>query len=169
MSVPSEPSNHTPGGAQRHHRHHHHPPYLHSLSYVVFLNLTFKMSHPWRGSPARRCRTPILCLCSRSDSSTVYNLRRCPLSQHIHSHQLPRTHTHEGNCTIETEIHRDMVCSLTVEDLIVAWIRHDVLPVFGPVQVGDEAGVTLRWHMERFSVTLRRFNHRLSWGITASS
>lgn len=32
----------------------------------------------------------------------------------------------------------------TEEDLIVSWVGDEVLAVFGPVQMGDEAGVALR-------------------------
>lgn len=75
MSVPSDPSSHTPGHSQ------------HAVSQVT-LQSTRKsiglVSYPWHGSPAHRCTRPILDLCSHIDSSTVYILLRCPLSKHIH-------------------------------------------------------------------------------------
>lgn len=48
---------------------------------LVVPGLTARLfsSYPWRGSPARRCRRPTLCPGSRSGSSAVCTLLRCPL------------------------------------------------------------------------------------------
>lgn len=35
------------------------------------------------------------------------------------------------------------VNALTVKDLVITRVGHNILPIFGPVQVSDEAGVTL--------------------------
>ena len=43
--------------------------------------------------------------------------------------------------------------SLTVQDLVVARVGHDILPVFGPIKVSDETGVTLFWeHNKRYCI-----------------
>lgn len=136
-SVPSEPSGHKPeeraeGQNQQRHRR----------------KGEEASSYQTHGSPEGRCRWPSQCLWWSPHWPPVYTLMGSlrTLLPNIETHKIWGKGLCHGSCDVrqfKKQENGESSKTLTVENLIVPWIWHQKLGVHWPVQVGDEARVTL--------------------------